>query len=289
MNRSQLFWHLVRFHLQVTPWFMLPLFVLLLLVISFFAGMGNHIDDAISMGSYRNFDQIFPFIYIFIMAAQMTFGLQWGKNAVQNQSWATGSYAFLFTRAIHRPTLYWAKLFVFCGICALPVFPTLLQAVMRPDIRIQLYQDKAKRAEKMALYEKAFPDLTVDVPEKNPKDQIVTLPGAAWNEFSLKAAKVLLISLLTLWCTLLARRWPKTWLVVLALFSIALLAPLLLLMAKIEEKWWWSLFGDDEKMLFWSHSHQPAIWLALGLLAVFVIWDSRRRFLDMPRNKTAMA
>jgi hypothetical protein len=289
MKHKALFWHLVRFHFQIVPWFMMPLLVFLLMAISVCVGMNSFFGEGISMGSYRNYDQILAFFYVFLLGAQMTFGMQWGKAVPANQSWATGSYAFLFTRAIHRPTLYWAKLAVFFAICMIPILPTLAEAVLRPDIRIQLYQNPETRAEKLSFYQVNYPDLTLAVPAKNPKDQIVTLPGATWTQFSLKTAKVFLISLVVLWLTSLARRWPKIWIAAFAGFLILTFVPLIvMLMTKLKLGFWDTLF-DDEKLLFWFHNHQAGTWLALTALTAIILWDSRQRFLKIPQYKSTLA
>lgn len=289
MNRNALFWHLVRFHFQIVPWFVLPLLLFLLLAISICAGMNMFFGDGVSMGGYRNYDQIFAFFYVFMIGAQITFGMQWGKTmTAANQSWVTGSYAFLFTRAIDRPMLYWAKLAVFFVVCMAPVLPTVVLAILQPDIRIQLYQGAGQRAEKLSVYQANYPDLTLTAAPKDSKDQIVTLPGANWTQLSLKTAKVFLISLVVLWLSSLARRWPRIWIAALAGFLVATFGPLALMFTTKLKLGPWDTLFDDEKLLFWTHNHQAGIWLALAAFAAAVLWDSRRRFLDLPRYKTVL-
>jgi hypothetical protein len=276
MNTAQRqFPHLVAFHFLVVPTFFWGLILLVYVgvgAIPVMASAATHSGPPLNAA-----DNFFAVIGIFIMASQVAWGF--GKNpGTVAQNWAGGSHEFLWTRAVDRRVLFWAKLVVFFGICSVTASAFIVPSYFVPGpMKVQLFGTPSDRQfEAVAL---AAPALDARL-AKGKDTHGETLELGRGREFLtlLIAGKVAVVALIALWLSI-ALRGRRVALIVSAWFLLFLWFTVgfgLMIWGGHTE--WGDILETRGQIV--CLAREPLVYTGILLaLAVIVIWDVRRRYL----------
>lgn len=273
MNKPRLFWHLIKFHFINVPllmWLLLLAIFAILAPVQWFATSVNPLSDNSMITSQ---------LYFFILAAQVSWGLSGRRNVACAQMWATGCTDFLWTRPVDRSLLFWAKLAVFALVCSSVAANVILPQVFESaPVQERLWKSPPNESFKQRAL--ATPGLGARIVEagKEAAPGLLVLERGRIVLAGFSGAKILFISLLTLWVAVTFRLRVKWLFVVFGVFLTAFLAVTLApLFFRNSDLLAWSQYR--EQVLLYAR-HAPVIWSALLALGALVVWDTRRRYMQ---------
>lgn len=272
MKPLRLFAHLVKFHVLSVPWYLWLFLLGFSGFLIFLQGKLNHDADI------RTGDNLFMVFYLFILAAQLSWGINGGTAAGSTQTWANGSRDFLWTRAVDRGVLFWSKLAVFAAICSLVWVDTSVMRLFRASpVTVSLYDGPQDRAFKKALLDTPALAARVQTPATpERKREVIALERGNGVLAALCAWKVTAFALLILWLVgglRLNLRW------LLGIFF----AFLFLWYAVVSGASAWSKIAWLDTL---EYRHQVLMyaraglwwWLGLWLVGFAIVMDTRRRY-----------
>jgi hypothetical protein len=215
----------------------------------------------------------------FILAAQVSWGFNSQKGVQPAQAWATNTRDFLWTRAVDRGPVYWAKLIVFAFFCSIlwintAAVPLLLQS--RP-VKVVLWHSAPDDAFKARALETPALGPKIVEPKKPGDNRILLFEHGRAAMAGLLALKVALFSLLILWCvvTFRSRRGWFIGIVGIVVFVFVMFPALSLIFRRAD---WLMSLGELREQLLAYANHAALIWSAMLAFAAVVIWDTRRRY-----------
>jgi len=276
MNPPRMLWHLVRFHFLNMP---LLLCGVLLLYCAFIIGLQWSMSDAVMIGGDSGLASQF---IVFMLAAQASWGFSPQKGATQpTQSWGADTRDFLWTRAVDRGPVYWAKLIVFAFFCSmLWVNTAAVPLFQSKPLKVVLWHSAPDDAFKARALETPALGPKIVEPKKPGDNQTLLLEHGRTAIAGLLAIKVALSSLLILWCVVTFRS-RRGWFVGMLCILIVVFAMFPALSLIFRRAGWLMSLGEAREQLLAYANHAPLIWSAVLAFAAVVIWDTRRRYVRL--------